>query len=269
MKRRIIATILALILILSLSTITSFGEQKITVYLDNQQMTFDTDPIIENGRTLVPMRAIFEALGMTVEWDQSTRTVYAVGEAFYCTEITIDQTKAYRYQLIAEDNNWNKPFNEMQKQDTVELSMDTPARIVNGRTLVPLRFVAESLGCMVNYDAAMKRIDIITGSEDGSTGDQATPSSSSQALDIDGVPISVGDTVKAYTPTLDIFIGDVVEVNGDQIKVEWYDILDFFNISQLSYYRYNPTDFATVQFMGGITFDRPQWIDAERVTLDD
>ena len=49
---------------------------KITVKVDNLKLESDVEPFIENGRTLVPMRAIFEALGADVSWDDATKTVY-------------------------------------------------------------------------------------------------------------------------------------------------------------------------------------------------
>ena len=47
----------------------------ITVLLDGSPMTFAVPPQIINGSTMVPMRAIFDALGATVRWDGTTRTV--------------------------------------------------------------------------------------------------------------------------------------------------------------------------------------------------
>ena len=46
----------------------------ITVFVDGEQINFDVDPVTENDRTLVPMRAIFEALGATETWDETTQT---------------------------------------------------------------------------------------------------------------------------------------------------------------------------------------------------
>lgn len=48
-----------------------------TVDLDGKQLSFDVQPTIENGRTLVPLRAIFEAMGANVDWNQSTQTATA------------------------------------------------------------------------------------------------------------------------------------------------------------------------------------------------
>jgi N-acetylmuramoyl-L-alanine amidase len=120
------------------------------VILNGQEMQFETPPIIDNGRTLVPLRAIFEAMGATVDWDDGTRTVTAVKGGttvvlqVYSTAPTING-KVY--------------------------SLDVVARIVNNRTLAPLRFVGEAFGGTVNWDANTRTITI-TGAPDVSA--QAT-----------------------------------------------------------------------------------------------
>ena len=111
------------------------------VMLDGVRMSFDVDPIIVKGSTLVPMRAIFEALGATLTtWNPTTQTVTAQRNQ---TEFiyTIGDT----YAII---NGW--------KVDT----SSTPGITKDYRTLVPLRMVSESLGAQVNYDGPTKTITI-------------------------------------------------------------------------------------------------------------
>lgn len=104
-----------------------------TVTLDGNKMAFDVPPVIENGRILVPMAAIFRSMGATVEWNQSTRTVTAVRGT----------TK-----VILPINSYTPTVN-----GTV-WKLDVPAKIVGNRTLAPLRFVGEALGGTVTWDAA-------------------------------------------------------------------------------------------------------------------
>lgn len=103
------------------------------VTLDGKQMSFDVPPIIEDGRILVPMAAIFRSMGATVEWNQSTRTVTAVRGTTHVV-LPIDS-----YTPIVNGTVWK---------------LDVPARIVGNRTLAPLRFVGEALGGTVSWDAA-------------------------------------------------------------------------------------------------------------------
>lgn len=118
-----------------------------TVNLDGQQLSFDVPPRIENGRTLVPLRAIFEALGATIEWDDASKTVTAE-KGKTIIKLTIDQATAYK--------NGN------------EVKLEVAAKIINGRTLVPLRFVSEAIGATVNWNETTRLITI-TGNNTSST----------------------------------------------------------------------------------------------------
>lgn len=112
----------------------------ITVFVDGQKLAFDQKPIIQDGRTLVPMRTIFEALGAEIEWYDEEKKV----TAFWGTnsmELWIGST-------------------EIQMGDGSTLTIDVPAKIVNGRTLVPLRAVSQSMGAEVIWDGETKTIQI-------------------------------------------------------------------------------------------------------------
>lgn len=109
------------------------------ILLDSKQLSFDVPPTIEQGRTLVPMRAIFEALGVKVSWDGKTRTVTAT-KGQTRVWLTVGVKTAYKNGAV--------------------ITLDVPARIVNGRTLVPLRFVSEALGCSVHWDAKSQTVTI-------------------------------------------------------------------------------------------------------------
>lgn len=118
---------------------TAAAAPGIRTYLDGRELSFDVPPVVENGRTLVPARAILEALGAEVEWDGDARTVtarYARSEI----RLAIDQADARL-------NGW-------------PMRLDAPARIVAGRTLVPLRFVSEALGAQVNWSPEQQAIAI-------------------------------------------------------------------------------------------------------------
>ncbi len=105
-------------------------ERAIKVILDGSLLAFDQSPIIESGRTLVPMRAIFEAFGATVSYEPLGKVVSGVlGEKI--VTLTIGSEKAV--------------------VNGKEIILDVPAKIVNGRTLVPLRFVGESLEAKVDW----------------------------------------------------------------------------------------------------------------------
>lgn len=125
---------LTLASVCALSTVGFAANNEPSVYLDGEKMTFDVNPFIEKDRTLVPFRAIFEAVGAEVEWDGETRTVIAAreknGETTFIT-IQIDSAA----------------FVNGEEKD-----LDVPAKIVNDRTFVPLRFVIEALGEKVEWN---------------------------------------------------------------------------------------------------------------------
>ncbi|MDI9449250.1 MAG: copper amine oxidase N-terminal domain-containing protein [Pelotomaculaceae bacterium] len=110
-------------------TVPDNGHGAVRVILNGRTLQFDVPPIIENDRTLVPLRVIFEALGAGVEWDGATQTVRAERDGTIIKLVI--GGKAY------------------VNDQPVEL--DVPAKIVNDRTLVPLRFVSEALGCRVEW----------------------------------------------------------------------------------------------------------------------
>lgn len=112
-----------------------------TVFVDGRQLSFDVPPTIENERILVPLRVIFEALGATVVWDQNTQTVTATKSG---TEIilTIGQNTAFK--------------------NGAPILLGTPSRVIAGRTLVPIRFVSESLGAQVDWDDSDQRVIILS-----------------------------------------------------------------------------------------------------------
>lgn len=121
----------------------------IQVVLDGTQLAFDVPPQIVKGRTMVPIRAIFEALGAEVEWDAKTRTVTATIDD-YTVQCTIDS-----------------------KTMTVcgeKVQMDVAPVIVDGRTLMPARFAAEAFDCMVLWVGSIRTAFITTpGYTDPST----------------------------------------------------------------------------------------------------
>lgn len=109
------------------------------VTLDGEKIEFDQNPVIKKGRTLVPVRAIFEALGASVDWNQETQTVTSVlGDK--TVKLTIDSNIMY--------------------VNDKEIKLDVAAEIINSRTLVPVRAVSEAFECKVNWEDSSKTVII-------------------------------------------------------------------------------------------------------------
>jgi len=106
----------------------------IRVTLNGENISFDQPPIMESGRTLVPLRAIFEALGAEVDWNGDTQTVTAVKDGVTVT------LRIGSYDLIKSGH-----------APTQTSTLDVPPQLVGGRTMVPARAVAESFGATVDW----------------------------------------------------------------------------------------------------------------------
>jgi len=112
---------------------------QISVYLNDQRLWFDQPPLVEGGRVLVPLRVIFEALGATVDYEAATRKITAV-KGTDTVELSVGSQDAYKNGVLKR--------------------LDVPAKVVGGRTLVPLRFVSEALGAGVNWDGKERKVSI-------------------------------------------------------------------------------------------------------------
>ena len=112
----------------------------ITVTLDGEVVdveSYGSPATIVEGRTLVPLRAIFEALGASVEWDNVTRTVTSVKGADTIS-LTVGADTFYK--------------------NDEPIDLDVPAQIINDRTMVPARAIAEAYGVEVAWDAATRTV---------------------------------------------------------------------------------------------------------------
>jgi hypothetical protein len=115
----------------------------ITVKVDGKTVKFPHEkPHWENGRTLVPMRGVFEAIGAYVDWDPQQRLV---------TCRKNNEEVALRIG------------SKMAHKNGAEIMIDVAPKIMRGTTMVPLRFIAESLGAKVTFDGGNNIVEIDTG----------------------------------------------------------------------------------------------------------
>mgnify|MGYP000852369368 CR=1 FL=1 len=126
---------------LLITSIPVQAESDIVIQINGQKFESDVAPQVQQGRVLLPMRLIFEALGAQVDWDAGYRTVTAEKGS-----ITIS---------LAIGSSFAKVNGEVK-------TLDTPAIIEQNRTLVPVRFVAESLGSDVQWDGVTRTVFIRT-----------------------------------------------------------------------------------------------------------
>lgn len=114
----------------------------ILVFVDGKQVVFDQKPIIQNSRTLVPFRKIFEALDADVSWNNDTQQVKAKRNG-----IEISFVIGEKVLFI-------------NGKDTI--NMEVKPQIIKGRSMVPLRVISEALGVEVNWDNDERIITINT-----------------------------------------------------------------------------------------------------------
>jgi len=132
----------------TLTIVLKIGNSNITINgktkpIDEQ----GTKPIIKNGRTLLPIRAVIEALGGTVGWDATERKV-TVSLGPTTIELWIGKS-------IAKVKGVNTPIDSTNNKVVPE--------IINSRTMLPLRFITENLGCNVQWDGTTQTITITYG----------------------------------------------------------------------------------------------------------
>lgn len=143
MRQRLAALV---VLIPVLATVAVQGGSSIRVNVDGKDLVMNQEPIVVNGRTLVPLRSIFESLGVAPEWDGSQNLVTATSGAM-SVQLKIGESSA----LV----------------NGKDVRLDAPATIVNGRTMVPARFIAEALGANVQWDETSRTVSIESKSRAG------------------------------------------------------------------------------------------------------
>lgn|GEM_PF-2550427 len=133
--------VFVLFLTLFIGSFSAFAQDNIQVVIDGNQLQMEVEPVIENGRTLVPLRAIFEALGATIAWDEETETITAHKDSITLSIQIGNMTVIKNGESII---------------------YDTSPMIIDGRTMVPVRMVAESLETELTWDESTKTVMIST-----------------------------------------------------------------------------------------------------------
>lgn len=143
-KKKHTFEILLFVIVVFLSfSVQVLAEENIKVTINGNPVIFeDTVPIIKNDRTLVPMRAIFEAMGAKVTW---------IEDMFDGQKITATKDDM---TVLLKLNSSEAVVNGKKIQ------MEVPAMDINSRVMVPVRFIAESFGCKVEWDQSLQTVMI-------------------------------------------------------------------------------------------------------------
>lgn len=124
------------------------------VQVNDKMLGFETPPVTESDRTLVPMRFLFEQLGAEVTWDEGTQTATAAIAAEPDAQ-SLAQAKSVSFAID----------NTTATVNGAEAVMDVPARLVNDKTMVPLRFLSENLGYLVSWNEETNTATVIDPAE--------------------------------------------------------------------------------------------------------
>jgi hypothetical protein len=142
--KKFLALTTAAMLAFSAMSMTAFAADGVTLVVNGATVDFagDQGPVIQNGRTLVPFRAAFEKMGADVNWYDDIHLCEAkYGDTTVSIEINSTKVKL---------------------GDGAEIESDVPAQIINGRTMVPLRVLSESIGAEVKWDNATRTVTVNT-----------------------------------------------------------------------------------------------------------
>lgn len=140
MKTKLLGKITVLVVVLIMCfSLTAFGSTIVNVYVNNEKVEFDVNPLLDNGRTLVPLRGVFERLNAQVDWNKDI------------SEVVIKDKYNEIEMILGKD--------KVMVNGEVK-SIDVPTMMINSRTFAPLRFISENLGHKVEWDQVTNSVYI-------------------------------------------------------------------------------------------------------------
>jgi hypothetical protein len=144
--KKIISIIAVLLIAMGINLIKNssviFADEPIKVAVNGQYVDFNgQNPVIIDGRTLIPVRGVFEYLGFSVDWNSDSQQVFIINDD-YTVVMAIGDNE---FTTNGESHN-----------------MDVPSQIISGRTMLPIRAVLESVGYYIEWEDTTRTITINT-----------------------------------------------------------------------------------------------------------
>jgi len=130
----------------SLSTVTHAAAPQVSITLDGYNLPFPVAPTMVKGTTMVPFRAIAEALGIPVSWNQASKTITASGSGNKKVILTMNSTTA--------------------TVDGQKVTLAVAPQTINNNTMIPLSFFSQQFGADVKWDASTHTVSITSPVED-------------------------------------------------------------------------------------------------------
>lgn len=186
----------------------------VTIHVDGEYLPTDVDPVIDNGRTLVPLRAAGEAVGAEVSWDQPTQTATVSKDGL---------TVSFRLGSITYFVNGESRLT------------DVPPQMKNNRTMLPIRVLAEAIGAEVTWNQDLLDVAITTNGQIITIPHAGLVDSA--ALDAEYL---LRKYYVAPDPS-DPFVGTWKRTvqTGNQPPATYYEFISKLSNGQYSYYRLN------------------------------
>ncbi len=214
--KKIISLMMALTLVLSLAT-SVFAESEVGITVDGRTITFreDVAPTIINDRTYVPVRRVLEAMGAKVSWVAETRTVkVSSADNTVKLDLTIDSKEI---SVLT--------FTSILNSEQSTIISDVAPIILNDRTMLPIRVVAEAIGAKVEYDDEAKLVNITTKyakrvaevkyDADTTSGDFKVEETVSEDLPKLSISSDTKDIKQGDTVTLKVKVSDLEKLHKD------------------------------------------------------
>lgn len=213
---------MALAVSASMATSVFAAEAEPAIKVDGRTVVFreEVAPVIKNDRLYVPVRRVLEQMDATVNWDDATKTVTVNSfDNVTVVKMQIDNPVITRYF-----------YTSVLNADKTEITSDVAPTIIDDRTMLPIRVVAEALDSTVYYDEETKITHITTK--------QAKRAASRAGIDVSAEDFMIADAYKDNIPNMyidceqeDVKKGDIVEV-----KVKVKDIEKFDEKAKLLHY---------------------------------
>lgn len=201
--RKLISVVICLVAILSTFT-TVNAEEEIRVLVNGKPVVFsDVKPLVIDGRTFVPLRSVGEALGASVAWRQSDLSVHVFKDG---TSIVLTLgsplLKIQRFSTESEFIYTSNPIPDVYIDPN---NRDIVAQTINGRTMVPLRAIAEALGGKVGWYEELNSVtvDIPINTDTTNNGDKYAVYFIEQMNYYPETKIEGGDVLVKINPTFE------------------------------------------------------------------
>lgn len=166
MKRKYIVAILLLVMIINFvpKNASAIEDREVKLLINGEYVKSDVKPFLKDARTLVPIRVISETLGYDVDWDDNLVTVtiskwsdrYNSYQGLFVLNIDSRVVVSYDLEkvnaLFGKASPSDKEVRSVMEESAETSEIDVAPTVINGRTYVPIRVVAEAMGEKISWD---------------------------------------------------------------------------------------------------------------------